>query len=77
MHYMYKYIYIKYIYNFSEWTSTLIKFLKDQLVKLQELFHQSLGPTITATEDQKLALKQWQYCTQLAKYLYEVKSSED
>lgn len=55
----------------QEWTSTLIKFLKDQLIKLQEYYLHSWGTNITATEDQKLALKQWQYCTQLAKYLYE------
>lgn len=41
-------------------------------MKLQEYYHQSWGTTLTATEDQKLALKQWHYCAQLAKYLYEV-----
>ncbi|KAJ9582558.1 hypothetical protein L9F63_003116, partial [Diploptera punctata] len=118
----------------QEWTVTLIKFLKDQLNKLQEFYHQSGGsgnnsgsgsstntnsgsgsnsatsnstsnnnnansnnagtintvsngnassaasstPTSalntsppTMNDEQKLAQKQWQYCIQLAKYLYE------
>jgi hypothetical protein len=146
------------IYFSTEWTATLIKFLKDQLNRLQDFYHQSGGnvsgcagggsanavvsgtsastgvissatggsnapgsgssssgpsaatpvasavatsctnialntnagsntvqPTAvsstqipantslpTMTEDQKLAQRQWQYCIQLAKYLYEV-----
>ncbi|XP_032453194.1 mediator of RNA polymerase II transcription subunit 12 isoform X4 [Nasonia vitripennis] len=119
----------------TEWTGTLIKFLKDQLSKLQEYYHLGHGtsnsnsnsnPSTTANgttnssstgsggatpngtssssqsvttnglvntqpstpnsnsnsgtqcasgsvmnEDHKLALKQWHYCTQLAKYMFE------
>jgi hypothetical protein len=143
------------IYFPAEWTATLIKFLKDQLNRLQDFYHQSggnvsgaanTGANSTAantgvvncsatggsnapggggggnngsstatpvasvggtsctnagvntnassgtvqpaavnsahapanaslpvmTEEQKLAQRQWQYCVQLAKYLYEV-----
>lgn len=102
----------------TEWTGTLIKFLKDLIPKLQEHYHQgplpekppvvappttshipslsssmnsSLNtssntispsmsspvgqsnpqPVLTPQEEQKLAKKQWNYCTQLAKYMYE------
>lgn len=62
---------------FAEWTGTLIKFLKDQIPKLQEYYTQSekppnppLAPT-TSDTDQKLALRHWHYCTQLLKYMYE------
>lgn len=62
---------------FAEWTGTLIKFLKDQIPKLQEYYTHSekppippLGPTSSDT-DQKLALRLWHYCAQLLKYMYE------
>lgn len=92
----------------SEWTGTLIKFLKDQLSKLQEYYHvnhnvsngtnngsngsnlngnsnsgtannqpttpnPNPGPNLgtTMNEDHKLALRQWHYCIQLAKYMFE------
>lgn len=84
----------------SEWTQTLIKFLKDQLQKLQEYYHSgpaaagatptgsssgstpnimgaSPAPSASASstgmnEEHKVAQRQWQYCIQLARYLYEV-----
>lgn len=132
MHNLRKYFLLLY----SEWTGTLIKFLKDQLSKLQEYYHmgsyiantsnnnnttnnacnnngttgtnssssnnnnnsnnnsannnnvnnsnnstsnQSPIPTSsnqsttgnTMNEEHKLALKQWHYCVQLAKYMFE------
>lgn len=123
-----------YLHFFPEWTGTLIKFLKDQLVKLQDYYYQgdqallassipnmanggtltvpntpnasnsstssssSSSSTATASttsaisnletnltsssnvpcsskddmnEEQKSALKQWQYTLQLAKYMFE------
>ncbi|KOX75481.1 Mediator of RNA polymerase II transcription subunit 12 [Melipona quadrifasciata] len=71
----------------TEWTGTLIKFLKDQLTKLQEYYHinnhtiiannQPVTPNSSSqatgnmNEEHKLALKQWHYCIQLAKYMFE------
>ncbi|XP_014477352.1 PREDICTED: mediator of RNA polymerase II transcription subunit 12 [Dinoponera quadriceps] len=113
----------------TEWTGTLIKFLKDQLSKVQEYYHMgnhvasannnnstpnnscssngttgtnnsnnntnsnvsnasnsngsannqpatptSSGQPVTGSamnEEHKLALKQWHYCVQLAKYMFE------
>lgn len=96
----------------TEWTGTMIKFLKDLIPKLMEYYH--VGPPLeksstsnsvnnpsntnssgssltvpaplaspagasaslipvpaTPQEEQKLALKQWTYCTQLCKYMFE------
>jgi mediator of RNA polymerase II transcription subunit 12 len=97
----------------TEWTGTMIKFLKDLIPKLMEYYH--IGPPIEKNssssigassnmgstggssgssltvppplaspassslmplpanpqEEQKLALKQWTYCTQLCKYMFE------
>lgn len=64
----------------SEWTGTLLKFLKDQIPKLQEYYCQSekLPPpntpltTLANSEtEQKLALRHWTYCCRLLKYMYE------
>lgn len=96
----------------TEWTSTIIKFLKDLIPKLIEYYHigplleknaasalgtqnlsnnpssasltilppmtspagsssSFIGTPITPLEEQKLALKQWNYCIQLCKYLFE------
>lgn len=98
----------------TEWTGTMIKFLKDLIPKLMEYYHtgpplekpasnssssntsnlntsnSSSGSTLTVPpplaspastslipvpatpqEEQKLALKQWNYCTQLCKYMFE------
>ncbi|XP_057325001.1 mediator of RNA polymerase II transcription subunit 12 [Microplitis mediator] len=100
----------------TEWTGTLIKFLRDQLSKIQDYYHignqsghstpgmngscnssstvsnnsgimnnnstsnginslQPLTPNTNAnilmTEEHKLALKQWHYSIQLAKYMFE------
>lgn len=84
---------MKSIFLFSDWTANLMKFLKDQLVKLQDYYQHPLPsngnghptpPIVTASplttyagsspisEEHKIALKQWQYCVNLAKYLYEV-----
>lgn len=51
---------------------TLTRFLKDQLIKFQD-YYQNQSSEMLMTEEQKLALKQWQYCVRLAKYLYEVR----
>ncbi|XP_014240194.1 mediator of RNA polymerase II transcription subunit 12 isoform X2 [Cimex lectularius] len=53
----------------QEWTASLLKFLKEQLSKLQE-FYQSSSQT-TMTEEQKSSLKLWHYTTQLSRYLYQ------
>jgi mediator of RNA polymerase II transcription subunit 12 len=100
----------------TEWTGTMIKFLKDLVPKLMEYYHTgppleksatsvsnnssnnlttssgSSGSSLTVPpplaspagassslipvpanpqEEQKLALKQWTYCTQLCKYMFE------
>lgn len=65
--------------TFLEWTGTLLKFLKDQVPKLQEYYSQAEKPagqtssTITQTSDaeQLLASRHWNYCMQLLKYMYE------
>lgn len=60
-----------------EWTSTLLKFTKEQLIKLQD-FYQNNNLSMTSThhlsmtEEQKVSLKQWNYCTSLIKYMYQV-----
>lgn len=104
----------------TEWTGTLIKFMKDLIPRLQEHYHhgppgeksqqvsnfaslppssnisssntvsgplaspatsmpspatiglnQSTPPVPNAQDEQKLAVKQWSYCTNLSKYMYE------
>ena len=98
----------------TEWTGTMIKFLKDLVPKLMEYYHTgpplekpsvtsssnqpsssssntgSSGSSLTVPpplaspasasiipvpatpqEEQKLALKQWTYCTELCKYMFE------
>jgi len=97
----------------TEWTGTMIKFLKDLIPKLMEYYHngppleKSAVPVSTSSssanttstsssssltipaplaspastslipvpsspqEEQKQALKQWNYCTQLCKYMFE------
>lgn len=63
----------------TEWTGTTLKFLKDQLPKLQELYSQTEKPvssilnTVAHTNEteQKLAMRHWNYCTRLLKYMYE------
>lgn len=100
----------------TEWTGTIIKFMKDLIPKLQEHYHQgplpekgqsgnavsssttpsqsntvpppltspanihspanatstpSSNSTLTSQDDYKVALKQWNYCTQLCKYMFE------
>lgn len=61
-----------------EWTSTLLKFTKEQLTKLQDYYQNyntSMNSThyISMSEEQKVSLKQWNYCTSLIKYMYQVK----
>lgn len=61
-----------------EWTSTLLKFTKEQLIKLQDYYQNSnisMGSSAhysSMTEEQKVSLKQWNYCTSLIKYMYQV-----
>lgn len=66
--------------SFTEWTSTLLKFMKEQLLKLQN-HYQNQPSNVIATvqpgalspaEEQRIAMKQWQYCTLLAKHMYQV-----
>lgn len=68
------------IYNFIEWTSTLLKFLKDQIPKLQEYYSQTekppnpnatLNSVHTSETEQKLAIRHWNYSSRLLKYMYE------
>ncbi|XP_060562886.1 mediator of RNA polymerase II transcription subunit 12-like protein [Ruditapes philippinarum] len=63
-----------------EWTIGLTKFMKEQLNKVQEHYHGSTtGPVmsfLTATQapsqvDLDLALKQWHYCSRLARHMYD------
>ena len=72
-----------------EWTSTLVRFIKEQLMKLQEFYQKSLsGSSLLAlhasnaaayhngsplmNDEQKLALRQFNYCQQLCKVMFEV-----
>lgn len=64
----------------TEWTGTLLKFLRDQTPKLQEYYSQTEKPpppnapltTLANNEtEQKLALRHWVYCCRLLKYMYE------
>ncbi|CAH1994694.1 unnamed protein product [Acanthoscelides obtectus] len=64
----------------TEWTGTLLKFLKDQIPKLQEFYSQTektpnpntpLNSVHANETEQKLALRHWNYCTKLLKYMYE------
>lgn len=65
------------IFYALEWTGTLLKFLKDQLPKLQDYYSQNeRNPNTPATNstsdtEQKLAIRHWTYCTQLLKYMCE------
>lgn len=91
------------ILDFSEWTQTLCKFLREQLQKLSEHHNNSAsnsnsGSLLSSSANSlnplgsgsaqnssstlgsnslngvtiEVAYKQWQYCTQLARHLYEV-----
>ncbi|CAB4020698.1 Mediator of RNA polymerase II transcription subunit 12, partial [Paramuricea clavata] len=51
----------------QEWTSTITKYLKDQLNKLND-YHQSFTRMTTETE---LPQKQWHYTVRLTDWLYE------
>jgi len=60
-----------------EWTSTLLKFTKEQLTKLQDYYQNanmsmSSSHYLSMSEEQKISLKQWNYCTSLIKYMYQV-----
>ncbi|KAK9870736.1 hypothetical protein WA026_008304 [Henosepilachna vigintioctopunctata] len=64
----------------TEWSSTLLKFLKDQIPKLQEHYsqtekstnpNQSLTATANNETEQKLVYRHWIYCSRLLKYMYE------
>lgn len=60
-----------------EWTSTLLKFTKEQLTKLQDYYQNtnlsmSSSHYLSMSEEQKVSLKQWNYCTTLIKYMYQV-----
>jgi len=62
---------------YIEWTSTLLKFTKEQLTKLQDYYQNAnllMNSThyLSMTEEQKVSLKQWNYCTSLIKYMYQV-----
>lgn len=64
----------------TEWTGTLLKFLKDQIPKLQEhytitekppLVAQTLTAIANSETEQTLAFRHWTYCVRLLKYMYE------
>lgn len=62
----------------AEWSGTLLKFLKEQVAKLQDYYggeksqpNPSLTMAATSETEQKLAMRHWLYCTQLLKYMYE------
>ena len=80
-----------------EWTVTLTRFLKDQLLKLQEFYNKhnsssssNMNTLMSAacngtayhngnpmmTDEQKLALRQFNYCKQLSKVMMEVFSTK-
>lgn len=77
-------IYIAYFDKFfcPEWTSTLLKFMKEQLFKLQDYYQNQSQPSnvvstvqpggLSPADEQRIAMKQWQYCTLLAKHMYQV-----
>ncbi|XP_052783955.1 mediator of RNA polymerase II transcription subunit 12-like protein isoform X1 [Mya arenaria] len=61
-----------------EWTIGLTKYMKEQLTKIQEYYHGTGTQMsfLTATQapsqvDLDLALKQWAYCSKLARYMYD------
>ncbi|KAL3848034.1 hypothetical protein ACJMK2_018917 [Sinanodonta woodiana] len=63
-----------------DWTNALTKFMREQLQKVQDHYHGSTsGPAtsfLTATQppsqvDLDLALKQWHYCSRLARHMYD------
>ncbi|XP_046669089.1 mediator of RNA polymerase II transcription subunit 12 isoform X4 [Homalodisca vitripennis] len=54
----------------QEWTGTLLKFMKEQLCKPLSDYYTSSSTTIMS-DDQKLALRQWQYCVNLIKHMYQ------
>lgn len=59
--------------------------MREQLIKLQEYYQNQNPPTAvvsmiqgggpSAADEHRLAMKQWQYCTSLAKYMYQVMCS--
>lgn len=63
----------------TEWTGTLLKFMKEQVLKLQDYYSQvekppqtpSLTQAASTETDQKLAMRHWIYCEKLLKYMYE------
>lgn len=68
-------------FAFVEWTSTLLKFMKEQLIKLQDYYQHTnqnpaalvpVGGGAAPADEQRLAMKQWQYFTLLAKHMYQV-----
>lgn len=54
-----------------EWTGTLLKFMKEQLSKPLTDYY-TASSTQTMSDEQKLALRQWQYCVSLTKHMYQV-----
>ena len=52
-----------------EWTSTITKYLRDQLNKLSDFYHQSFQ---RMSADVESAQKQWHYTVRLTDWLYEV-----
>lgn len=77
-----------YLQKNIEWTSTLVRFIKEQLVKLQDFYQKSgnsgnIGALVSnaanyhngnpaMTDEQKLALRQFNYCQPLCKVMFEV-----
>lgn len=55
--------------------------MKEQLIKLQDYYQNTnqnnvalvpVGGGPSPADEQRLAMKQWQYCTLLAKHMYQV-----
>lgn len=55
---------------FKEWTELLITFLRDTLIKLGDYYTTTRDVQMIAEFEK--ALKSWQYCSRLAKYMDEV-----
>lgn len=55
-----------------EWTGTLLKYMKEQLCKPLTDYYTSTTAT-TMNDEQKLSLRQWQYCANLVKHMYQVR----
>ena len=60
---------------FSDWVQAITRFLKDQLQKVIEHYQSPQMSFLTAGQTNSIdidtAIKNWHYCTDLARHLYE------